>query len=1058
MDFELVSAASSASHTSTINANCNNVNKEEAILFSSDDSDVEYSDEEDCGNKLLIEDDIIELSKRIYPLIRSLDDRRKDNSKNSEKKCCDFFIMEISTEEDSLSVYTILKKWITEKEIVDPKCKQYVSIKHTEKKSLQLNSTHVRKLMRVFHMVFSYEQKKSKLGRYQGIVKTWGDMLPGIIESMFKYATPEKCMSIFMPLLVKWKERKIVPRSVINVSIDKANRVIQAHIDRREQRQLTKKSNKRHLTDHGATTSNDPDTRNNKKKPRMEPTTVNTKRKTENSINYSDDNNKPGEEKELEDFDEEDISCVTPPPMYSDDIDSDDDEGVSIKKEMKYKKYLDGKILKNVEAELKYRNVNFKTISVHDYIKKRKKLLPTIFSLEEKAALEKEKYYQEFKRMVRSTNTISNGLLHTEDESDDDLVEIDYRKIFQPPLPTPINEVIRAKCIDEMNRCIANVVLYGKQPDGSEMGMSTGSNNDGYINNNYKEINKIETSNNSIQPNSNTGIINDNDITTLLTTLSNYIPNIQTAQTMTPRVPVTGNSNSIVTKNYRDTTNVQTVPWGSLTRNSDSVLTKSSFDSTADLRNDNVAEKALSEYERRYRARAIGKMIGNYIFDLINLRKLNINGMQNKSDGRLITTTTSYEQKTQFGTDQLFGLPCPNVESKESRDRLKHFQARLRHLDIVESLDQNVIETLFQYIERECLSKNMILIQSQKYYSQTCNYRINVKQDHSNALIHGTLLELELLQIGTGQCKSSSDKKHTTQILESHFNLLKESYILHQSSLLKLVKFDFKEEDGEDDLRNNNGKKQNKKEAIETIKLDEKNENIFLGYVFSLLTRYEKLFSSNAGSQSAIPPPVFSVLKKYLNVDGECYASPLNHQLPLYFSAFKDTDEAFGSLGPFCDNNSIEEGSWECNPPFDVNSIFSALKTIHSILNRAEQLGKPVTFSVFFADVSSNQGVINLINSMSKHKKADSLIKDHCYMYGFRHRPMDTGNYRNTRKNTERMNLFWQPLRHTRFLLFQSSKAFEELCHNDTNYVETIVKEITKAFAHNINVARNEGK
>ena len=93
-----------------------------------------------------------------------------------------------------------------------------------------------------------------------------------------------------------------------------------------------------------------------------------------------------------------------------------------------------------------------------------------------------------------------------------------------------------------------------------------------------------------------------------------------------------------------------------------------------------------------------------------------------------------------------------------------------------------------------------------------------------------------------------------------------------------------------------------------------------------------------------------TVLKKYLSVDGECYASPLNHQLPLYFSAFKDTHAAFGSLGPFCDNNSIEEGSWECNPPFDVNSIFFALKTILSVVTRAEHLGKSVTFSVFFAN------------------------------------------------------------------------------------------------------------
>ena len=77
-----------------------------------------------------------------------------------------------------------------------------------------------------------------------------------------------------------------------------------------------------------------------------------------------------------------------------------------------------------------------------------------------------------------------------------------------------------------------------------------------------------------------------------------------------------------------------------------------------------------------------------------------------------------------------------------------------------------------------------------------------------------------------------------------------------------------------------------------------------------------------------MPPSVFSVLKSHLDVDGECFASPLNHQLPLYFSAFEDIDAAFGSLGSFCNTSAIESGSWECNPPFDVRSVHLALSTI----------------------------------------------------------------------------------------------------------------------------------
>ena len=73
------------------------------------------------------------------------------------------------------------------------------------------------------------------------------------------------------------------------------------------------------------------------------------------------------------------------------------------------------------------------------------------------------------------------------------------------------------------------------------------------------------------------------------------------------------------------------------------------------------------------------------------------------------------------------------------------------------------------------------------------------------------------------------------------------------------------------------------------------------------------------------------MLKSNLDVDGECFASPLNHQLPLYFSAFEDIDTAFGSLGSFCSTNNIESGSWECNPPFDVRSVHLALSTIRKL-------------------------------------------------------------------------------------------------------------------------------
>jgi hypothetical protein len=57
-----------------------------------------------------------------------------------------------------------------------------------------------------------------------------------------------------------------------------------------------------------------------------------------------------------------------------------------------------------------------------------------------------------------------------------------------------------------------------------------------------------------------------------------------------------------------------------------------------------------------------------------------------------------------------------------------------------------------------------------------------------------------------------------------------------------------------------------------------------------------------------------------LEVDIECFASPLNWQTRGYCSAFADCDFWFGSLGSFFDFLPSEDGSFEVNPPFMIHS------------------------------------------------------------------------------------------------------------------------------------------
>ena len=216
--------------------------KREDILFSDDDV-VSYSDadaaESNRHESALKE--VVKLSKIVYPTIIALGDKVDlERRHKAESRCCDFFVKQITTKKEALYVYTILSRWFIYKLIVDETSSCYVPVTRT----LAITSTHMRKLMKVFHMVFKYEFK-AKSTSYAGLARSWGTKLPTLIESMYRYITPEKCMKICTPYLVKWKENGLVSRPIANAAIEKANRVTLAHIRRRERRQMKNKKNKR---------------------------------------------------------------------------------------------------------------------------------------------------------------------------------------------------------------------------------------------------------------------------------------------------------------------------------------------------------------------------------------------------------------------------------------------------------------------------------------------------------------------------------------------------------------------------------------------------------------------------------------------------------------------------------------------------------------------------------------------------------------------------------------------------------------------------------------------
>ena len=77
---------------------------------------------------------------------------------------------------------------------------------------------------------------------------------------------------------------------------------------------------------------------------------------------------------------------------------------------------------------------------------------------------------------------------------------------------------------------------------------------------------------------------------------------------------------------------------------------------------------------------------------------------------------------------------------------------------------------------------------------------------------------------------------------------------------------------------------------------------------------------SCAVSVTSFPPFFWLMYYLQLEVNIECFASPLNWQTSGgYCSAFADCDYWFGSLGSFFDFYPTEAGSYEVNPPFMIH-------------------------------------------------------------------------------------------------------------------------------------------
>lgn len=111
----------------------------------------------------------------------------------------------------------------------------------------------------------------------------------------------------------------------------------------------------------------------------------------------------------------------------------------------------------------------------------------------------------------------------------------------------------------------------------------------------------------------------------------------------------------------------------------------------------------------------------------------------------------------------------------------------------------------------------------------------------------------------------------------------------------------------------------------------------FLADAFCMLYRYEtlNLIAKETMQLSAPDFEYLSLLK--IGFQLECFASPINSHLKYFCSAFKDTDECFGSLGSFfelSDEYFDKDIKCTCDTPYQLDAIELNVDKVISILDK----------------------------------------------------------------------------------------------------------------------------
>lgn len=144
--------------------------------------------------------------------------------------------------------------------------------------------------------------------------------------------------------------------------------------------------------------------------------------------------------------------------------------------------------------------------------------------------------------------------------------------------------------------------------------------------------------------------------------------------------------------------------------------------------------------------------------------------------------------------------------------------------------------------------------------------------------------------------------------------------------------------------------------------------------IVSMILRYLHFIDTTEGKKlhTSIPPSLYQYLSG-IDINTECFSSPLNSYMKNYMSPYIDVDGTFSSMGSFFKHN-FGPGNYEVHPPSISGIIDQMAKHVESVLEKANESNIPISFYIF---VSENNNMLK----ESKYKRFDTFLSKGNHLY-----------------------------------------------------------------------------